>query len=56
VIVACIGTMMLAAEQLGEIAYLPLYAFLAIEWAKGWRRRRGRSKALPGGARNTGNH
>jgi hypothetical protein len=35
-----IGTMMFAVETLGEIAYLPLYAFLAIESAKALRRGR----------------
>jgi hypothetical protein len=35
-----IGTMMVAVETVGEIAYLPLYAFLAIEFAKVLRRRR----------------
>lgn len=34
-----IGTMMFAAETLGEIAYLPVYAFLAFELAKRLRRR-----------------
>jgi hypothetical protein len=41
-IVAFIGTMMFAAEELGEIAYLPLYAFLVIEWTRGFMRRRQR--------------
>lgn len=35
-----IGMMMFAAETLGEIAYLPLYAFLAIEFARRRLRRR----------------
>lgn len=48
------GTMMFAAETLGEVAYLPLYAFLAIEFARRLRRRREGSKALLGGARSTG--
>jgi hypothetical protein len=54
-IVVVIGNMMLAAETLGEIAYVPLYAFLAIEFVRErlWRRRR--SKALPGATRSTGN-
>jgi hypothetical protein len=54
-IVALIGTMMFAAEELGEIAYLPLYAFLAIEWTRRYMRRRQRSKALLGEARSKGN-
>jgi len=53
-IVVVIGTMMSAAETLGEIAYLPLYAFLAIEFARERLRRRQRSKALLGGARSKG--
>jgi hypothetical protein len=41
-IAAIIGTMMFAAEALGEIAYVPLYAFLAIEFTRRrLRRRRG---------------
>jgi hypothetical protein len=41
-IAAIIGTMMFAVEALGEIAYLPLYAFLAIEFTRRrLRRRRG---------------
>lgn len=55
-IVVVIGNMMLAAETFGEIAYLPLYAFLAIEFVRGrlWRRRS--SKELPDGARSKGSH
>ena len=53
-IVVPIGTMMFAAEALGEIAYLPLYVFLAIGVVRGRLRRRERSKALLGAARNTG--
>ncbi|HEV2789845.1 MAG TPA: hypothetical protein VGV69_00925 [Solirubrobacterales bacterium] len=53
-IATVIGTMMIAAEELGEIAYLPLYVFLAIEFAKGRLRRRRKAKALLGGARNMG--
>ncbi len=34
-----IGTMMFAAETFGEIAYLPVYAFLALELAKRLRKR-----------------
>jgi hypothetical protein len=34
-----IGTMMYAAETFGEIAYLPVYGFLAFELAKRFRRR-----------------
>jgi hypothetical protein len=34
-----IGTMMFAAETLGEVAYLPVYAFLAFELAKRFRKR-----------------
>lgn len=49
-----IGTMMFAAESLGEIAYLPLYAFLAVEFVRRrlWRRRR--SKARLGATRSKG--
>ena len=50
-----IGTMMFAAETLGEIAYLPVYAFLAIEFARRRLWRRQSSKALLGGARSRGN-
>jgi hypothetical protein len=39
-IVVVIGAMMFAAEALGEIAYLPLYGFLAIEWTRRRLRRR----------------
>ncbi|HEX5983506.1 MAG TPA: hypothetical protein VFY69_04800 [Solirubrobacterales bacterium] len=35
-----IGMMMFAVDTLGEIAYLPLYAFLAFEFAKTRLRRR----------------
>jgi hypothetical protein len=53
-IVVIIGTMMFAAETLGEIAYLPLYGFLAIEFTRKHLLRRQRSKALLGGDRSTG--
>jgi hypothetical protein len=53
-IVVVIGTMMFAAETVGEIAYLPLYAFLAIEFVRSrlWRRRNPR--ALLGADRSKG--
>lgn len=54
-IAVAMGLMMVAVEKLGEIAYLPLCAFLAIESVKEvlrWRRRR--SKALLGADRSTG--
>ena len=38
-----IGNLMFAAETFGEIAYLPVYAFLAIEFAKRLRSRRASS-------------
>jgi hypothetical protein len=53
-ITAVIGTMMFAAQELGEIAYLPLFAFLAIEWTRGYMRRRERAKALLDAARSRG--
>lgn len=49
-----IGNLMFAAETFGEIAYVPVYAFLAIEFAKRLRKRRRASRALLGAARNTG--
>lgn len=52
VIAAVIGTMMFAAEELGEVAYVPLCAFLAIEFTKDRLQRRQRSKALLGAGRS----
>lgn len=49
-----IGNLMFAAETFGEIAYLPVYAILAIEFAKRLRRRRRSSKALLDADRSTG--
>lgn len=48
------GLMMGAAETLGEIAYLPLCVFLAIESAKEFRRWRRGSKALLDADRSKG--
>lgn len=54
-IAVAMGLMMVAVEKLGEIAYLPLCVFLAIESAKEllrwWRRR---SKALLDADRSRG--
>jgi len=49
-----IGVMMFAAETLGELAYVPLLAFLAIEFARHHPRRWQRAKALLGAGRSKG--
>ena len=53
-IAIAMGLMMVAAETLGEIAYLPLCVFLAIESAKEFLRWRQRPKALLDADRSKG--
>lgn len=53
-IAVVMGLMMLAAETFGEIAYLPVCAFLAIESAKELLQWRRGSKALLDATRSTG--
>jgi hypothetical protein len=53
-IAVAMGVMMVAAEKLGEIAYLPLCVFLAIESAKEFVRWRRGSKALLDADRSKG--
>ena len=53
-IAVAMGLMMIAAETLGEIAYLPLCVFLAIESAKEFSRWRQRSKELLDADRSRG--
>lgn len=49
-----IGNLMFAAETFGEIAYLPVCAFVAVEYAKRLQRRRRSPKALLDADRSTG--
>lgn len=46
--------LVLGAEAVGEIAYLPLFVFLVIQVVRVRLRRRREAKALLGGARSTG--
>jgi membrane protein implicated in regulation of membrane protease activity len=51
-----VSVLWLAAEATNELAYLLLYAAMAIQYGRKWLRQiaRRRSKELPGAARNTG--